>query len=78
MKGIEYRGLTRIEGPVVITERNVNAGFNEVVAEKNGMLWGVGSIIAFLVIGGLLLLFVKRITVSLDKEKPSEVTEDQE
>ncbi|GHU06911.1 V-type ATP synthase subunit B [Spirochaetia bacterium] len=32
MKGIEYRGLTRIEGPVVITERSRNVGFNEVVA----------------------------------------------
>ncbi|EFF41569.1 ATP synthase alpha/beta family, nucleotide-binding domain protein [Mycoplasmopsis alligatoris A21JP2] len=32
MKGIEYRGLTRIEGPVVITQRSRNVGFNEVVA----------------------------------------------
>jgi V/A-type H+-transporting ATPase subunit B len=32
MKGIEYRGLTRIEGPVVITRRSRNVGFNEVVA----------------------------------------------
>ncbi|MDR2418626.1 MAG: V-type ATP synthase subunit B [Treponema sp.] len=32
MKGIEYRGLTRIEGPVVITARSKNVGFNEVVA----------------------------------------------
>jgi V/A-type H+-transporting ATPase subunit B len=32
MKGVEYRGLARIEGPVVITERNRNVGFNEVVA----------------------------------------------
>ncbi|GHV37164.1 V-type ATP synthase beta chain [Spirochaetia bacterium] len=32
MKGIEYRGLTRIEGPVVITSRSRNVGFNEVVA----------------------------------------------
>jgi V/A-type H+-transporting ATPase subunit B len=32
MKGLEYRGLTRVEGPVVITERSVEAGFNEVVA----------------------------------------------
>ena len=32
MKGIEYRGLTRIEGPVVITGRSANVGFNEVVA----------------------------------------------
>ncbi|MDR2159578.1 MAG: V-type ATP synthase subunit B, partial [Treponema sp.] len=32
MRGIEYRGLIRIEGPVVITERSRNVGFNEVVA----------------------------------------------
>ncbi|MDR2536787.1 MAG: V-type ATP synthase subunit B [Treponema sp.] len=32
MKGIEYRGLTRVEGPVVITARSKNVGFNEVVA----------------------------------------------
>jgi V/A-type H+-transporting ATPase subunit B len=31
MKGVEYRGLTRIEGPVVITEHSRNVGFNEVV-----------------------------------------------
>jgi V/A-type H+-transporting ATPase subunit B len=32
MRGIEYRGLERIEGPVVITKRSRNVGFNEVVA----------------------------------------------
>ncbi|MDR2178439.1 MAG: V-type ATP synthase subunit B [Treponema sp.] len=32
MRGVEYRGLTRIEGPVVITQRSRNVGFNEVVA----------------------------------------------
>jgi len=32
MRGIEYKGLTRIEGPVVITSRRCNAGFNEMVA----------------------------------------------
>ncbi|MDR2364003.1 MAG: V-type ATP synthase subunit B [Spirochaetaceae bacterium] len=32
MRGIEYRGLSRIEGPVVITRRGRNVGFNEVVA----------------------------------------------
>ncbi|MDR1176657.1 MAG: V-type ATP synthase subunit B [Treponema sp.] len=31
MRGIEYKGLTRIEGPIVITERSRNVGFNEVV-----------------------------------------------
>jgi V/A-type H+-transporting ATPase subunit B len=32
MRGVEYRRLSRIEGPVVITERSRNVGFNEVVA----------------------------------------------
>ena len=32
MRSIEYRGLSRIEGPVVITERSRNVGFNELVA----------------------------------------------
>jgi V/A-type H+-transporting ATPase subunit B len=32
MRGIEYKGLTRIEGPVVITTRSRNIGYNEVVA----------------------------------------------
>ncbi|MCL2043699.1 MAG: V-type ATP synthase subunit B [Treponema sp.] len=32
MRGIEYKGLTRIEGPVVITSRCRNVGYNELVA----------------------------------------------
>jgi V/A-type H+-transporting ATPase subunit B len=32
MRGIEYRGLIRVDGPVVITRRSRNVGFNEVVA----------------------------------------------
>jgi V/A-type H+-transporting ATPase subunit B len=32
MRGIEYRGLTRIEGPVVVTARSRNVGFNELVS----------------------------------------------
>ncbi|MDR3161306.1 MAG: V-type ATP synthase subunit B [Spirochaetaceae bacterium] len=32
MRGIEYRGLTRIEGPVVMTRRGRNVSFNEMVA----------------------------------------------
>jgi len=32
MKGIEYKGLSRIEGPVVITSHSNNVGFNDVVA----------------------------------------------
>ena len=32
MRGIEYKGLDRIEGPVVITKRSLSVGYNEVVA----------------------------------------------
>ncbi|MDR2500661.1 MAG: V-type ATP synthase subunit B [Treponema sp.] len=32
MRGLEYRGLARIEGPVVIARRGRNAGYNEAVA----------------------------------------------
>jgi len=32
MRGIEYKGLRRIEGPVVITTHSSNAGYNEMVA----------------------------------------------
>lgn len=32
MRGVEYRGLTRIEGPVVMTERSRGVGFGETVA----------------------------------------------
>ncbi len=32
MRGVEYKGLSRIEGPVIITERSKNVGFGEVVA----------------------------------------------
>ncbi|HON13023.1 MAG TPA: V-type ATP synthase subunit B [Treponema sp.] len=32
MRGIEYKGLERIEGPVVITKRSKGVGFGEVVA----------------------------------------------
>ncbi|MCL2342615.1 MAG: MFS transporter [Firmicutes bacterium] len=40
----------------------VNQGLDAGIAEKYGTLWGIGSIILFLVVGGLLLLFVKRIS----------------
>jgi V/A-type H+-transporting ATPase subunit B len=32
VRGIEYQGLDRIDGPVVVTARSRNVGFNEVVA----------------------------------------------
>ncbi len=31
MKGVEYRGLTRVEGPIVILDRTENVGFGELV-----------------------------------------------
>ena len=40
-----------------------NNGVGAELAEKYGMMWGIGSIIAFLVVGGVLLMFVKRISV---------------
>ena len=39
-----------------------NRGVDPVLAEQYGLLWAVGSIIAFLVAGSLLLLMVRRIT----------------
>jgi UMF1 family MFS transporter len=39
-------------------------GFEAMMAEQLGLLWAVGSIIAFLFIGLLVLLFVKRISVN--------------
>ena len=40
----------------------INNGLNEIAAEKNSLLWGIGSIIAFLVVGAVLFLLVKRIS----------------
>ena len=40
-----------------------NNGQGEILAEKNSLLWGIGSIIAFLIVGCILFLLVKRITV---------------
>lgn len=39
-----------------------NHGFDAVPAEQYGLLWAIGSIVAFLVVGALLLLLVKRIS----------------
>jgi UMF1 family MFS transporter len=39
----------------------VNQGLNSLLAEQQGMLWGIGSIILFLVAGLLALLTVKRL-----------------
>jgi MFS transporter, UMF1 family len=40
----------------------INHGVAKELAEKYGILWGVGSIIAFLLVGLLVLLIVKRVT----------------
>jgi len=42
----------------------VNHGFDAITAEQQGMLWGIGSIIAFLVVGMVFLLLVKKVTAS--------------
>ncbi len=39
----------------------INHGASKIIAEQKGMLWAIGSILAFLVVGLLILLFVKRI-----------------
>ncbi len=41
-----------------------NRGIEGTLAEQYGLLWAIGSIVAFLVVGMLLLLLVKRITVN--------------
>ncbi len=40
----------------------VNHGFETKLAEQYGILWAIGSIIVFLVVGMLMLLVVKRVT----------------
>ncbi len=40
----------------------VNHGADTALAEHNGLLWAIGSILLFLVVGLLLLLIVKRVT----------------
>lgn len=41
----------------------INQGVEAELAERLGLLWAIGSIVAFLVIGLLLLFLVKRITI---------------
>jgi len=41
----------------------INHGFDGVLAEKKSLLWGIGSIIAFLIVGNAVVLLVKRIVV---------------
>jgi len=40
----------------------INQGLAELAAEKAGQYWGIGSIIAFLVIGMVILLSVREVT----------------
>lgn len=40
----------------------VNHGFDAITAEQNGLLWAIGSIVAFLLIGMIFLLIVKRVS----------------
>jgi MFS-type transporter involved in bile tolerance (Atg22 family) len=40
----------------------VNNGLDAILAEQYGLLWAIGSIIAFLVLGLIILLIVKRIS----------------
>ncbi len=40
----------------------INNGFDALVAEQNGLLWAIGSILLFLVVGLLVLLIVRRVT----------------
>ena len=39
-----------------------NRGVDAIVSEQYGLLWAIGSILVFLVVGLLLLLLVKRVT----------------
>ncbi len=45
----------------------INHGVGAALAEQYGLIWAIGSIVAFLVVGMLLLLLVKRISVNNTK-----------
>ena len=42
----------------------VNRGMADLAAEQAGQYWGIGSILAFLIIGLLILLSVREVTAS--------------
>jgi len=42
----------------------INNGMDSLLAEKNSLLWGIGSIIAFLAVGAVLFLLVRRIVTA--------------
>jgi len=39
-----------------------NHGYNTVVSEHYGLMWGIGSILLFLIVGIVFLLFVRKVT----------------
>jgi len=49
----------------------INNGFDGLLAEKNSLLWGIGSIIAFLVVGSAMFLLVRRIVTGDAEERHS-------
>jgi hypothetical protein len=59
-----YFYRTLVFGTISFRANNwyVNHGYEALQAEHYGLYWSVGSIIAFLVVGLLVLLFVKRVT----------------
>jgi UMF1 family MFS transporter len=42
----------------------VNHGVDSLLAENYGLMWGIGSILLFLVVGVVLMLFVRRVTAA--------------
>jgi len=50
----------------------LNQGLAELAAEKAGQYWGIGSIIAFLLIGFVILLSVREVTASKPMTYPNE------
>lgn len=48
-----------------------NRGLDPLLAEQYGLLWAIGSIVAFLIVGSILMLFVKRIHVKRTSTVPA-------
>ncbi|MEL7590930.1 MAG: MFS transporter [Anaerolineaceae bacterium] len=44
------------------TSMYLNRGLSETVAKSNGILWAIGSIVVFLIVGLFFLLFVRKVT----------------
>lgn len=45
-----------------VTNLNLARGLSEAAAKSAGVLWGIGSIVLFLILGGLFLLRVRKVT----------------